>query len=168
MAAADRVAQLGIAALFLIRLANHALSPNGKECLQQICCLALHDAAVNLWPMVRRGLCKQAWPMGDGAALRVICAVIKAGDPGMGDGPGAHRAWFQCDPQVTTGQPIVAQRQCSGANRNNLGMRSRVMSAAWGIGPLSNHLAVSHNHSADGDFARARGVMREFQGSCHS
>ena len=74
-----------------------------------------------------RGLVEQAGAVGDGSAFGVVGAIIEAGDAGVGDGPGAHGAGFKRDPQLASGQPVVAERCCRLPQRDDFGMGGGVM-----------------------------------------
>ena len=80
--------------------------------------------------------------MGDRAALGVGRGVGHAGEAGVGDRTGTHRAGLECDEQLAPRQPLVAERLRSGADGYDLGVSSGVMIAARRVAALADDRAT--------------------------
>ncbi len=85
----------------------------------------------------------------------------------MGDGPGAHRAGLQRDPQFAIGQPVLAKLGGGGANRHDLRMSGRIMVAARTVAASTDDAAVLDDDRTDRDFAGITGGARHFQRAIH-
>jgi hypothetical protein len=86
-------------------------------------------------------LLEQARTVLHGASLGVWRGVIDAGEAGMGDRPGAHRAGLQRHPQVAIVQPLLPQGSGGGANHQHFGMGSGIVQRARAIVRGGNHLS---------------------------
>src|SRR3546814_13748810 len=84
--------------------------------------------------MVDRRLRKEARAVGDGAALGIVGAVIEARDAGVGDRAGAHRAGLQRHIEVAAVETFVPQPGRGSANRDDFGMRGRIVRFPGAVG----------------------------------
>lgn len=85
----------------------------------------------------------------------------------MSDRTGAHRARLQRDPQVAPVQSGGAETGRSRADRDHLGVSSRIVAGAHRIGSRRNDHAFSRDHGSDRDFARGGSLARQIKGVAH-
>jgi len=88
-------------------------------------------------------------PMLHRAALRIRRSIIHPRNPRMHHRPRTHRTRLQRNPQITPIQPVLPQRLSSRANRQNLGMRRRVMTIPRPIMRRRNHHPIPDHHRPD-------------------
>ena len=65
----------------------------------------------------------------------------------------AHRTGFQCAVQVATFEPVIAQRNPSGSQRNDLRVGGWVAVRNHSVPAGSNNRSGPHDHSAHWHFA---------------
>ena len=77
-------------------------------------------------------------------------------DPRHRNRAGAHRAGFQRHIKMQAGEAIIAARFCRFADRNNFGMRGRVMGLNRCVAACRDHFACIRvpDHSPDRHFSR--------------
>ena len=103
----------------------------------------------------------------DRAALGIGRGVIEPGDAGMGDRARTHCARLKCDPQLAAVEAFVAQNVRGGANRQDLGVRGRIVSPSRGVVRGGDHRAVPDHHRADRHFACHSGGVRLIERGAH-
>src|SRR4051812_6777170 len=89
----------------------------------------------------------------DCAALQVGGAEIEAAEAGERDRARAHRAGFERDVEIAGVEPLVAERARRGADCEHLGMRRGIMVADGAIAGAADDMAVTHDDTADWNFA---------------
>ena len=88
-------------------------------------------------------------------------------DPGLHDGPGAHRAGLQGHEELRPGKTVVARRPGRRPQRLDLRVRRRV---ACPDGPVPSRPeldAAPHHHRPDRNLALARGAVGELERPTH-
>lgn len=128
--------------------------PPGKEAAQDLPGLRLAHSRIYIRPMMALRLLEHPRAMFHRAALGIACRVIDPGNPGMGDGPGAHRAWFERYIEIASIQPLGPQRLRGPANRYHFSMSGRITTIAGEIMRCSNHLTLPHDHRPNRHFSR--------------
>ena len=103
----------------------------------------------------------------DRPALGIARAIIKPGNPGMGDRAGAHRTGLERHPEIAVGQAIITYCFGSSANRQHLGMCGRVMEGARRIGGNRENLAVENDSRPDRYFPGSGGLGGGIERSAH-
>ncbi len=89
----------------------------------------------------------------DGAALGIRSAVVKPADAGERHRAGAHRAWLERHIKIAAIEPLIAERPGRGADREQFGMRGRIMVTDGAVARLGDDLAISHHDAADRNLA---------------
>jgi len=130
-----------------------ALAPFGKEFFEQGGGFVGGDAGIYFWFMVQGRLFKQTGAMRHRAALGIVRAIIKPRDAGMGNRPGTHGAGFQRDPQIASGQAVIAQKRCCLSNGYDFGMCGWVVAFHRAIGTAPDNDPVLDDDRANGHFA---------------
>src|SRR4051794_15758291 len=97
-------------------------SPRAKKALQQLCSLALADAAIDFGSMQagRRG--KIAHAVLDRAAFYIEGSEVEPADAREGKRRRAHRAGLERHMQIAVNQSLAAERRGRTANCDHLGM----------------------------------------------
>ncbi len=85
------------------------LASRAEKRFQQLGSLVFANAPINFGAMVNGRLLKQARTMFDSAAFAVASSIIEAGDAGVGDGSGAHRARFKRHPKIAADKSVGAK-----------------------------------------------------------
>ena len=105
--------------------------------------------------------------MVNAAAFGIGRGIIYAGEARMGDGPCAHRAWFQRHPKVASLEPLIPQNPRGGADCLHFGVRGWILGGAHAIGCCSNFNAIFGDNGTHRHFARIGGGLRQFQCAVH-
>ncbi len=139
-----------------------------EEILQQGLGFIGGDAIVYFRHMVGLRVGEYARAMIDAAGFGIGRAEIQAPDAGGGNGHGAHRARFQRDIEVMTGQPLGPKGGTGGADGEDFGMCGRVIQFAGAIAGLGDDFATGRDdHRADGNLATVCGGFSLLQGGIH-
>src|SRR3546814_2618490 len=92
---------------------------------------------------------------------------IEARDSRVGDRAGAHRAGFERDIEVAAVEPFIAKLGRRHANRDDFGVRGRVVRFARAIVTFGDNRAILDDHRADGHFAPFGGDTGEIERAAH-
>ena len=90
--------------------------------------------------------------MFNAAALGVTSTIIDPGDVGFGDRAGTHCAGFQRDMEIGAIEARLTLGLASGTQRQNLGMRRRVVVFTYPVSSGGNHHTLTHENRADRGF----------------
>lgn len=100
-------------------------------------------------------------------AFRIIRAVVKPPDAGVGNRPGTHRARLERHPKVAPIEPIAVKHAGRGANRQNFGMCGRITQPPGCVCRARDHLAIAGDDGTHGHFARIGGLDCGGKGFAH-
>src|SRR5580704_10104441 len=127
--------------------ARRLSSARAGKILEQGRRLRLADAGIDFRTVMtaRRG--EEPDPAVDRATLGIGGAVINAAEAGERDGARTHGAGLERDMEVAFGEPLAAERERGGPDRDYLAMGGRVAVGHGAIGRLRDHLAVAHYHA---------------------
>src|SRR3546814_2894961 len=100
-------------------------------------------------------------------ALRIVGAVIEARDAGVGDRARAHRAGLQRHIEVAAVEALVAELRGGGANRDDFGVRGRIVRFARAVVAFGDELPALDHDRADRHLAPFRRDSRELERAAH-
>ncbi len=110
-----------------------SISSRGEKRSQKRGRLPRQHASRHRRPPVAGGLLEESWTVDDSAALWIARAEDDASDARMADRARAHGAGFQRDEQRQAVEAIVADRRRRRPQRQDLGVRGRIMPRNRGI-----------------------------------
>src|SRR2546421_12263218 len=115
-------------------------SPLAKKALQQLCSLALADAAIDFGSMQagRRG--KIAHAVLDRAAFCIEGPEVEPADARQGNCRRAHRTGLERHMEIAVDQPLAAERHGRTANCDHLGMGGGIAVGQRSIAGLRHDL----------------------------
>jgi hypothetical protein len=142
-------------------------SPLAKEVLHQVHTARCQHTAYDLDMMIELGVIDDLQYGVDRPSLRIFGPINQPADPGVGDGAGAHRAWFNRDVQVAIEQAIVADGLAGFAQRQDLGVRRGIMSADGTVAAAADDAAVEDDNGAHRHFAQRKRAARFPQSFFH-
>jgi len=117
--------------------------------------------------VVEAGVVAQREQAAGGAGLGVGGAVDEAGDAGVDEGSGAHRAGLEGDVEGGAVDPPAAGAATGLAQGDDLGVAGRVGVGLAGVEADAGDAAVLDDEGADGDVAAGGGGGGEAQGLAH-
>ena len=138
-----------------------------KKPAQQLRGFALAQPAINFGRVMAGRLREKARPVLDGAAFRIACGEIKPPHAGKRDRRRAHGAGLQSHVQIAIGQPLRAKRAAGFANRQNFGVRRRIMGLQRPVAGAGDDRAVLRDDRPDRDLAPRAGRLRFLKGAGH-
>ena len=143
------------------------LTAVGKKILQQGGALAPQYPTLHGGLVVQPGLGEQVEHRAGGPGLGVACCVHHAGQARVQHGSGAHRTGLECHVQRAAVEPVVAQGLGRSAQRDDLGVRARVVQRHRLVEAAGDHPPFAHHDRSDRNLARGAGHARLLQGQPH-
>jgi hypothetical protein len=138
-----------------------------KKCLHNLSTPSRQNSATNFDPMIHLRVIEQAERGANGSRLRIIRTVNQAADAGVNQSAGAHRARFNCSKQLAAAQAMVAEHQTGGTQRDQLGMRRRVVIGKILIPAAAYQLTVEYHDRPNRHFAYLKSALRRGKGLLH-
>ena len=138
-----------------------------KKPAQQLRGFAFAQPAIDFRRVMAGRLREKARPVLDGAAFRIARGEIEPPHPGKRDRRRAHGAGLQRHVQIAIGQPLRAKRAAGFADRQNFGVRCRIVGLQHPVAGAGDDRAVPRYDRADRDLAPRAGRLRFEEGGGH-
>jgi len=129
------------------------LTAFGEERLENGGAVGGEDAGGDFYLMVEKRVGEDFETGAKSAALGIVSAIDHAQNAGLDDGAGAHAAGLDGDVKSGAGEAIVAEKAGGFAKGDDFGMGGGVIVANGTVVRTRQNLAITDEHSADGDFA---------------
>ena len=151
--------------LFLVSVFGGAAGT--EEIFHFLSTLVFQDPRADFDLVVKRVMIRDAKNTFDAARFAVSGSVDKSLDAAVDDRAGAHRTRFDRDVERAVGKPPALQVFASFPQRDHFRVRGGIRNGFAQIVTAADHLAVTHDNGADGDFPDGRGAIRERQRLVH-
>lgn len=138
-----------------------------EEILHFLPALVFQHTRADFDLVVKRVMIRNAKNTFDAARFAVSSAVDKPLDAAVDDRARAHGARFNRDVERAVGKTPALQVFASFPQRDHFRVRGGVGNGFAQIITTADHLAVTHDNGADGNFSYGRGAIRERQRLAH-
>src|SRR5438132_7709684 len=135
-------------------LQTRLLSSLAKELAQERAALFREDAARDLDAVVQPGVADHVEQGIDRTGLRIRDRIDQPIDAGIDGRPGTQRARLEGRVHRRSGEPPAAERPRSLLQREDLGVRGRIVQPFARVSPSSGDAAVGQEHRSDGHLYR--------------
>jgi hypothetical protein len=127
--------------------------------LQHLGAFGFEHPRRHLHLVVQRGVVQDLRHGTNRAGFGISGAIDQAGQTRVYQGSGTHRAWFNCNKQLTAVQAVVADLLSRCAQDDDLRVRSGIVVTEIAIAGASDDLTIADDDRTDGHFAaRFRGA----------
>src|SRR5258708_27650454 len=151
----------------VLTTSDQQLTTVSKERLQHFRAAARQHSAANLDLMVQLRMIQNLHHRKHRASFRVVRAIYQAVDAGMHHRTGAHCARFNCNKQLAVFQAMVTNGCTSLAQRDHLGVGSRIKVSDISVPSPSHDPAVSDHHCAHWNLSRFKRTLCAAEGLFH-
>ena len=152
---------------FLFLVSAFGGAAGAEEIFHFLPALVFQDPRADFDLMVKRVMIRDAKNTFDAARFAVSGAVDEPLDAAVDDRARAHGARFNRDVERAVGKPPALQVLASFPQRDHFRVRGGIGNGFAQIVTAADHLAVTHDNRADGNFSDGGGAIRERQRLTH-
>ena len=141
--------------------------PFSEKFLNCLCAIRSQNAALDLDPVIQLAMIEHPQSRAARARLGIARAKDQASHARVHNGSGAHGARLNCNIQVGSLQPVVAQFPSGSPQRQDFRMRGGIVQMDGPVVCAGYHPSVLYHHSPHRDFPLARAPLRLVQRQAH-
>lgn len=148
-------------------MAGTLVPPPREEIPQKLGGNGRGDPGIHFGPVMALRMREHARAVLYRSTLFVDGPVIQAGDPRMGDCPGAHGTWLQRHVEVAIRQSVPSQHSRSPPQCDNFRMGGRIAVATGEVVRFGDDSVAARYHCPDRDFTVIFRTSRHEKGALH-